>query len=169
MTATDEKIRELVVQLSTTLKERDARLATAESCTGGYLAKVLTDQAGCSACFGYGFVTYGNVAKVELLNVSPDSLERHGAVSQDIAEQMATGARLAAASEVAVGITGIAGPDGGTEDKPVGTVWIAWAGPGPQLLARQFRFDGDRDQVRRQSVAMALEGLLTQLKDAPPP
>lgn len=153
--------------LAAALTARGARVATAESCTGGWLAKSLTDLPGSSAWFEYGFVTYGNNAKADLLGVSPETLAVHGAVSQDVAEQMATGARLAAASELAVAITGIAGPGGGSPDKPVGTVWLAWAGPGPRLESRVCRFEGDRAAIRAQAVLAALEGLLERLGEGP--
>ena len=153
--------------LAAALNTRGARLATAESCTGGWLAKSLTDIPGSSAWFEYGFVTYGNNAKADVLGVSAETLAVHGAVSQDTAEQMATGARLAAASELAVAVTGIAGPGGGSPDKPVGTVWMAWAGPGPQLESRVFRLDGDRAAIRAQAVLAALEGLLERLGEGP--
>jgi nicotinamide-nucleotide amidase len=159
----DARAAGLVRRIGAALAAKSARIATAESCTGGWLAKVLTDQPGSSAWFGYGFVAYANDAKEFLLGVSPETIDRHGAVSQDVAEQMATGARIASAAEIAVAITGIAGPDGGTADKPVGTVCFAWAGPGVQLISRRRRFEGDRDAVRRQAVIAALEGVLVQL------
>jgi nicotinamide-nucleotide amidase len=152
--------------LAATLTARGARVATAESCTGGWLAKCLTDLPGSSAWFEYGIVAYGNNAKRDLLGVCTETLDAHGAVSQDVAEQMATGVRLAAASELAVAITGIAGPGGGSPDKPVGTVWMAWAGPGSRLESRVFRFEGDRAAVRAQAVLAALEGLLERLGEA---
>ncbi len=98
-----------------------------------------------------------------MLGVSPDTIAAHGAVSEDVAEQMATGARLVSAAEIAVAVTGIAGPDGGTSAKPVGTVCFAWAGPGVQLISTTCHFEGDRDAIRRQSVVAALEGVLVQL------
>jgi nicotinamide-nucleotide amidase len=164
LTHADADLRALVAQLAARLQALDLRIATAESCTGGWLAKCLTDQPGSSAWFEYGFVTYGNNAKLQLLGVSEASLQARGAVSEDVAEQMAVGARLASAAEIAVAITGIAGPDGGTPDKPVGTVWIAWAGPGTELTAELCRFEGDRNAIRRQAVAAALEGTLARLR-----
>ena len=145
----DDTLHALAQRVGDLLLATGHTLVTAESCTGGWIAKTITDIPGCSAWFEFGYVSYGNDAKVTCLGVSPDTLAAHGAVRQDVAEQMATGARLAAAAEVAVAITGLAGPDGGTVEKPVGTVWMAWAGPGPQLLARQFRFEGNREAVRR--------------------
>ena len=163
MTDFDARSADLVRRIAAALAAKSARLAVAESCTGGWIAKLLTDQPGSSAWFGYGFVTYSNEAKQALLGVSPETLAAQGAVSTDVAEQMATGARLASAAEIAVAVSGIAGPDGGSADKPVGTVCLAWAGPGVQLVSQQPRFSGDRDAVRRQSVVAALEGVLAQL------
>jgi len=163
LTHADADLRTLVDRVAERLQAQHCRIATAESCTGGWLAKCLTDRPGSSAWFEYGFVTYGNNAKLALLGVSEASLRAQGAVSEDVAEQMAVGARLASAAELAVAITGIAGPDGGTADKPVGTVWIAWAGPGAELTAELCRFSGDRAAIRRQAVAAALEGTLARL------
>ncbi len=163
MTEPDADIATLVRRIAAALTAKSARLAVAESCTGGWLAKVLTDQPGSSQWFGYGFVTYSDEAKQAILGVSGETLAHRGAVSEDVAEQMATGARLASAAEIAVAITGIAGPDGGSTAKPTGTVCFAWAGPGVQLCSTTRRFDGDRAAVRRQSVVAALEGVLVQL------
>lgn len=163
MTTADARIEDLVRRVAASLAACSARIAVAESCTGGWITKCLTDMPGSSAWFGYGFVTYSDASKVELLGVSPDSIAAHGAVSEEVAEQMATGARLVSAAEVVVAVTGVAGPDGGSEGKPVGTVWLAWAGPGVQLRSRLFHFTGDRESIRRQSVAAALEGVLQQL------
>jgi nicotinamide-nucleotide amidase len=161
--ATDADLAALVETLANRLRALDARIATAESCTGGWLAKCLTDRPGSSTWFEYGFVTYGDAAKLALLGVVEDSLVAHGAVSEEVAEQMAIGARLASGAEIAVAITGIAGPGGGSENKPVGTVWLAWTGPGPVLEAELHRFTGDRDAIRRLSVAAALAGCIARL------
>lgn len=163
MSVSDEALKELADRVSAGLAKAGARVATAESCTGGWLAKVLTDRPGCSESYGFGYVTYSNEAKHALLDVPAESLERHGAVSAEVAEQMATGARLASGAELAVAITGIAGPEGGTPDKPVGTVWFAWSGPGSRLESARRQFEGDREAVRRRSVRAALEGLLERL------
>lgn len=162
----DAELKRLARHLAAVLTDRGMRLAIAESCTGGWLAKTLTDLPGSSTWFDYGFVTYGDGAKSSLLGVSPETLQVHGAVSQDVAEQMATGARLASGAEIAVAITGIAGPGGGSAEKPVGTVWFAWAGPGPHLVADRACFAGDREAVRRQAVAAALAGLVRQIDPA---
>lgn len=153
----------LVERIAAALTARKARLATAESCTGGWIAKCLTDLPGSSKWFEYGFVTYGNRAKVSMLGVDPGQLERHGAVSKAVAEAMATGARSVSGADLAVAVTGIAGPDGGSRDKPVGTVWFAWSGPGDRLVSRREQFTGDRDAVRRQAVRVALTGVLDGL------
>jgi nicotinamide-nucleotide amidase len=163
MKAAAARIEELVRQIAAELTDKHARIAVAESCTGGWIAKALTDQPGSSAWFGFGFVTYSNEAKCALLGVSAETIAGQGAVSEDVAEQMATGARLASAAEIAVAVTGIAGPDGGSPEKPVGTVCLAWAGPGVQLVSQSYRFEGDREAVRCQSVIAALEGVLVQL------
>lgn len=163
MTDADAQIADLVRRIAAALAAKSARIAVAESCTGGWIAKVLTDLPGSSAWFGYGVIAYSDEAKRSLLGVSAETLAGQGAVSDDVAEQMATGVRLASAAEIAVAVTGIAGPDGGTAAKPVGTVCFAWAGPGVQLLSKTRRFSGEREAIRRQSVIAALEGVLVQL------
>ena len=164
MRHSDEKLRALAGALGAVLAERGEFVVTAESCTGGWVAKVLTDVAGSSRWFSHGLVTYGDGAKTQILDVSPAVLERDGAVSEATVRAMAAGARSLARADYAVAISGIAGPDGGSVDKPVGTVWFAWAGPGGARVARQ-QFAGDREAVRRASVACALEGLLALVSD----
>ncbi|BFM11160.1 nicotinamide-nucleotide amidase [Simiduia litorea] len=145
----------LVQQIADKLIAQSASLSVAESCTGGGVAQALTAVAGASAWFGYGFVTYANSAKIELLGVDEATLAAYGAVSHQVAEQMAEGARINASSTWALATTGIAGPDGGSAEKPVGMVWFAWAGP--QGIRSQHRvFSGDRASVREQAVAFAL-------------
>jgi len=137
-------------------------LATAESCTGGLIAKCVTDLPGSSAWFERGWVTYTDRAKREELGVPAPVLKRHGAVSEPVARAMVRGALRRSGADVAVGVTGITGPDGGSAEKPVGTVWIAWAwrdGRRVWVVARHFLFAGDRDAVRRQTAAEALKGL----------
>ncbi|MCW8307395.1 CinA family protein [Acidiphilium sp. PA] len=138
------------------------RVATAESCTGGMIAAALTDVAGSSAVFGFGFVTYANEAKVALLGVDAAMLAAEGAVSEAVARAMAAGARARSGAEVAVAVTGIAGPEGGSADKPVGTVWLATAGRDGLVAARRV-FAGDRAAVRAATVAWALEMVMARL------
>ncbi len=154
---------ELVTRIAEKLKAENARVSTAESCTGGWLAKTLTDLPGSSDWFEYGFVSYGNNAKQDLLAVPAETLDRYGAVSAEAVAAMADGALSRSGAELAVAVTGIAGPDGGSTDKPVGTVWFAWARRGRDPISRCRRFDGDRDAVRRQAVVAALSGLLELL------
>ena len=134
-------------------------LVTAESCTGGWIAKAVTDVAGSSAWFDCGMAVYSYEAKQALLGVRPQTLETHGAVSRETVVEMVSGALVHSGATLAVAVTGIAGPGGGSEDKPVGTVWIAWKRRGGYAKAEVFHFDGDRDAVRRQTVASALAGL----------
>lgn len=150
---------ELAVQLGQMLKQRGWRVTCAESCTGGGVAAAITAIAGSSDWFDAGFVTYSNAMKQQLLKVSVDTLNSHGAVSQKVVEQMANGAIVLAGAEVAVAVSGIAGPDGGSTDKPVGTVWFAWAGP-DRLATKRCLFSGDRAAVQEQAVVEALRGLL---------
>jgi len=159
----DKLLAARVAELAELLAARGLKLSTAESCTGGWLAKCLTDRPGSSAWFEFGFVTYGDNAKQALLGVRPDTLREQGAVSQQVAEQMAIGARRASGADLAVAITGIAGPAGGSEAKPVGTVWLAWAGPDDQLGAEKRELPGDRAAVRSQAVAEALDGTLARI------
>jgi nicotinamide-nucleotide amidase len=151
--------------LAAELSRRNQLLATAESCTGGWLAKVCTDRAGSSGWFERGFVTYSNAAKQELLGVEAETLARHGAVSRETVLEMVAGVLARSHAHWALAISGIAGPGGGSAEKPVGTVWFAWGGPGGWQLARDARFEGDRDAVRRQAVATALEVLLQRLSE----
>lgn len=148
-------------QLGEALRARGWRATTAESCTGGGVASAITMVAGSSDWFEYGFVTYANGAKESLLGVTAATLERHGAVSEPVVREMAEGALRASGADLAVAISGVAGPGGGTEDKPVGTVWFAWAAP-DGTTAERHRIDGDRDEVRRQAVVIALRGLLAK-------
>ena len=160
----DNLLAARVAELAELLHAKRLKLSTAESCTGGWLAKTLTDRPGSSAWFEFGFVTYGNNAKHALLGVREQTLKDHGAVSQQVAEEMATGAKRASGADLAVAITGIAGPAGGTSDKPVGTVWLAWAGPEGQLGAERREFPGDRAAIRRQAVAAALDAAIARCR-----
>jgi nicotinamide-nucleotide amidase len=153
----------LVDRLATELLKRGAKVATAESCTGGWIAKTVTDIPGSSEWFEYGFVSYGNNAKADMLAVDPALLEREGAVSEAVALAMVRGAAERAGAEFAVAVTGIAGPDGGSPEKPVGTVWFAWSCNGV-ADAECKAFEGDRDTVRRQTVTTALLGLTERVE-----
>lgn len=139
-------------------------LAVAESCTGGWLAKVCTDLPGSSAWFDRGFVTYSNQAKHEMLGVSEETIDRYGAVSQQTVEEMVAGVLNNSRAEWAVSISGVAGPEGGTTINPVGSVWFAWMKKGQHAITSKRLFDGSRDQVRQQSVEFALEELHKLLK-----
>jgi len=151
-----------VAALAQALKARGWRLATAESCTGGLIAAACTELAGSSDWFERGFVSYSNQAKTDLLGVPADLIAAHGAVSEPVARAMAEGALQRAGVEVAVAVTGIAGPGGGSAAKPVGTVWLAWAVRGGATSARCEIFAGDRAQVRQSTCEQALAGLLQQ-------
>ena len=165
MAVDDNYLGTLAFQLGEILRASGRTVTTAESCTGGWVAKALTDVPGSSAWFGCGLVTYSNGAKMSLLGVDSRTLETSGAVSAAVVCQMATGALRVAGADFSVAISGVAGPDGGTEDKPVGTVWFAWARAGSaddgELCSFQCEhLAGDRAEVRRQSVAIALEQLI---------
>lgn len=163
MAPTDAELRKLAERVAERLMARQQVLATAESCTGGWIAKAVTDVAGSSDWFGYGIVSYSNPAKQELLGVTIPSLVEHGAVSEAVVREMAEGVLRQGNADVSVAVSGVAGPGGGSPDKPVGAVWFAWAelsDAGMRSRARRHRFEGDRDSVRRQTVAVALEGLL---------
>jgi nicotinamide-nucleotide amidase len=145
------------------LRTAKASLVTAESCTGGWAAQVMTSVAGSSEWFERGFVTYSDASKQELLGVRAETLARHGAVSEETAREMARGALERSRGTVALAITGVAGPGGGTREKPVGTVCFAWARRGEGERSETRRFEGDREAVRRQSVVHALDGVLKDL------
>lgn len=161
----DAELKALAEQVAAAAQQRRLMVVTAESCTGGWIAKALTDLAGSSAWFDAGVVTYSYEAKQALLGVNPRTLERTGAVSEETALEMVSGALSRFGAGMAVAITGIAGPSGGTPDKPVGTVWIGWKRRGGYASAQLFHFDGDREAVRRQTVAAALGGVIRALAD----
>ena len=161
---TEERITELARKLGRSCKRRKVVLATAESCTGGGLAAAITCIAGSTKWFDRGFVTYSNDAKKQMLGVSQRTLRNHGAVSEQVAREMASGALRHSPADISVSLTGIAGPSGGSRSKPVGLVWFAWAVRGGPVQSRAFRFRGDRVEVRRQAVAMALQGLVDLLR-----
>jgi nicotinamide-nucleotide amidase len=163
MASTDRTLLELSRRVGRRLLQQRERVATAESCTGGWIAKVLTDVPGSSQWFGEGFVTYSNDAKVRRLGISRSVLESEGAVSRAVAIAMAQGALRRTGAEVSVAVTGIAGPDGAVPGKPVGTVWLCWArrqGGRVRIAAERKNFRGDREAVRRKTVQTALRGLL---------
>jgi nicotinamide-nucleotide amidase len=156
---TDADLREHAEGVAEILITRGQTMVAAESCTGGWIAKTLTDIAGSSGWFECGIVAYSYEAKEGLLGVRPETLEHHGAVSRETVIEMVAGALARYGATVAVAVTGIAGPSGGTPDKPVGTVWIGWKRRGGYAQTELFHFDGDREAVRRQTVAAALRGV----------
>lgn len=160
-----DNIIELATHLGSLLKERHYRLVTAESCTGGGISAAVTAVAGSSAWFDVGYVTYSNQAKIELLGVSPALIEQHGVVSETVAEAMARGALAKAGADLAVAVSGIAGPGGAVPGKPVGTVCFGW-GSRDRILSRTWRFTGDRAAVREQSVAKALSLLVAFMEES---
>jgi nicotinamide-nucleotide amidase len=156
--AMDELARALVRELI----ESGLNVAAAESCTGGWIAKSITDVPGASLCFAYGIVSYSNGAKESLLGVSPRTLEQFGAVSEATVREMAAGVIKLSGADLAVAVSGIAGPDGGSKDKPVGTVWFAWAKrhkTKTRLQVKLHCFEGDRRAIRQNAVVVALQGL----------
>ncbi|TAK38116.1 MAG: CinA family protein [Lysobacteraceae bacterium] len=159
----DEELSAIASKAGERLREARLTLVTAESCTGGWIAKVVTDIAGSSDWFDCGMATYSYEAKQAMLGVRPETLEYHGAVSRETVLEMVAGALVHSGAGIAVAVTGIAGPTGGTREKPVGTVWIAWKRRGGYPLAEVFHFDGDREAVRRQTVAAGLAGLLERM------
>jgi len=150
----------LVETLAHRLTARNWMLVTAESCTGGMIAKRCTDRPGSSAWFFGGFVTYANAAKMRWLGVGAETLRLHGAVSEQTVREMAAGALRHSEAQVAVAVSGIAGPSGGTADKPVGTVWIGWATLAGVTEAQRFHFDGDRAAIREKAARAALVGVV---------
>lgn len=156
----NKKITLIVESLAVLLIKKNKKLALAESCTGGWVAKALTDLAGSSAWFDRGFVTYSNEAKQEMLGVSTTTLDRYGAVSQETVNEMAVGALKNSHADYSLSVSGIAGPDGGTDEKPVGLVWFAWADKKGVLLSDKKIFIGDRNAVREQAVEYALQRLI---------
>jgi nicotinamide-nucleotide amidase len=154
----------LAVQLGEMLKSHGLMLATAESCTGGGVAEAVTGIAGSSAWFERGFVTYSNLSKQEMLGVAEATLIQYGAVSEAVVREMVAGSLRNSRAQVALSVSGIAGPDGGTPDKPVGTVWFAWGIQGEVIQAQRHQIAGDRAQVRQHSVRIALQGVIDLLK-----
>ena len=157
----DDNIFELTRQIGENLKAKGLKLATAESCTGGGIAQTLTEVPGSSVWFDRGFVTYSNRSKVDMLGVDPQTLAQYGAVSAEVAQQMAAGAIAKSEAELAIAVTGIAGPGGGSLEKPVGTVYVAWQNKYQPAIVDKFQLSGNRHQIRAQTIQKALEGLLS--------
>jgi nicotinamide-nucleotide amidase len=163
MNSLDEEINRVVGQLAEALKDKAWLLACAESCTGGWISKCCTDREGSSAWFDRGYIAYSYPAKTEMLGVAESRLLQFGAVSREIACDLAEGARARSGAQATLAVTGVAGPAGGTASKPVGTVWFAWSVPGRPTEAECQHFSGDREMVRRQTVLYALRGLLHRM------
>jgi nicotinamide-nucleotide amidase len=166
--ASDQELMRLAARVGQRLRRGHRRIVTAESCTAGWIAKALTDVAGSSEWFECGYVTYSNAAKTRDLGVPARTLSRHGAVSEETVRAMARGALRVSGAAAAVAVSGIAGPDGGSPEKPVGTVWFAFAlrrGSALRLVSARRWFRGDRERVRRKSVEYALRLIL---RHAPP-
>ena len=162
----DPVLHELATTLVGELNRRNQSVATAESCTGGWIAKALTDVPGSSGCFGYGIVSYSNGAKETVLGVSDSTLAEHGAVSEPVVREMAEGTLRLSGANIAVAVSGVAGPDGGSDEKPVGTVWFAWSvrrADGITTDTDLQRFEGNRDSIRLQTVIHGLEGVRGRL------
>lgn len=166
MILTDGSLLELAAKLGEALRARRQMLALAESCTGGWIAQSVTEIAGSSAWFDRGFVTYSNAAKIAMLGVCESTLQAHGAVSPQTASEMAAGALQHSDADIALAVTGIAGPGGGTAEKPVGLVFIAWQRRGEACHCIEQHFEGDRHAVRRQTVRKALQCLLGEYVQA---
>jgi nicotinamide-nucleotide amidase len=169
MAVSEAELASLAAEVGWALRRKGWMLATAESCTGGWIAQVATAIAGSSQWFERGFVTYSNAAKQEMLGVREETLRQHGAVSEATVREMAAGALAASRAQVAVAVSGIAGPGGGTAEKPVGTVWIAWAesaGVGVDIVATRYHFFGDRQVIRAQTVQQALKGVLGRVAES---
>jgi nicotinamide-nucleotide amidase len=162
----DARIYDLAERVGRTLERLKLMATTAESCTGGWVAEAITMVPGSSAWFDRGFVTYTNVSKREMLGVPPETLERHGAVSEPVVREMVAGALRASHAQAAVAVSGVAGPSGGTPDKPVGTVCFGWGREGAPARSETRQFAGDREAVRRQSVIHALAVFLEMLEES---
>jgi nicotinamide-nucleotide amidase len=153
----------LAAQVGGLLKSHGLMLVTAESCTGGGVAQAITEVAGSSAWFERGFVTYSNLSKQQMLGVRETTLRQHGAVSEITVREMVAGALQHSAAQVSLAVSGIAGPDGGTTDKPVGTVWFAWGVKNGEIHAQRHQLNGNRTEVRAQAVHIALQGVVNML------
>lgn len=160
----NQTLEQLAARVGAALTRNEKMLATAESCTGGWLGQAVTSVAGSSDWYERGFITYTYISKREMLGVGDDTLERFGAISEPVVQEMAQGALAHSHAQVAVAISGIAGPSGGSPEKPVGTIFFAWALKDGPTLSETRRLTGDREAVRRQSVEIALTGLLDLLQ-----
>ncbi len=161
---THQQLSDLARAIAESLNASGLKLATAESCTGGWVAKLVTEVAGSSAWFDRGFVTYSNEAKQEMLSVPAEVIRKSGAVSREVVAAMTQGALAHSHADWALSVSGVAGPDGGTRDKPVGTVWFAWQVRGAEPHTEVIQFSGDRDAVRRASCAHVMQGLLDRMR-----
>lgn len=162
----DDEMTRLSIEMGKALLEKKRTITTAESCTGGWIAKVITDIAGSSEYYQRGFVTYSNEAKHEMIGVDEQTLLKYGAVSEEVVRQMAKGALIKANADFAVSVSGIAGPGGGSEEKPVGLVWFGFAmktSTGIQTTATHCIFSGSRAQIRAESVIFSLKSILKEI------
>lgn len=159
-------MQNLAQQLGSLLLKKNLRLVTAESCTGGLLAATITHEPGVSATFERGYITYSNDSKIDLLGVKAETIEAHGAVSAETAEQMAAGALFNSRADIAVSITGIAGPDGGSKEKPVGLVYFGYAAKNGLQETQKFNFSGNRTEIQTQAATQALKHLIKVAEDA---
>jgi nicotinamide-nucleotide amidase len=164
-TISDEQLLQATQLVAAYLQQYSLSLASAESCTGGWLAKCCTDLAGSSTWFERGVVSYSNQSKQDFLGVREYTLQQFGAVSEQTATEMAQGMVSHSAASISVAITGIAGPDGGSLDKPVGTVWFAWQNNLGKIISEKHCFEGDRESIRRQAVMLALKGIIKNARD----
>ena len=156
----EQRIKKLAQKLGSILQQKGLYVSTVESCTGGGIAYAITSVSGSSSWFNQGYVTYSNESKHSLVGVNANTLQNFGAVSQQTVEEMASGCREKSGADLSVSVSGIAGPTGGTDEKPVGTVWMGISRRDGKLISRRFLFDGDRDSVRMQTIICALEALI---------
>jgi nicotinamide-nucleotide amidase len=156
----DEELHQLAAELGDKLRARDWMLATAESCTGGWVGQLLTSLPGSSHWYERGFITYANAAKIEMLGVPAETIDEHGAVSEQTASAMAAGALKHSHAQASLAISGIAGPGGGTPQKPVGLVCYGWALADGTVMSSTCRLDGNREEIRSRAVAASLRGLI---------
>lgn len=156
----ESELKQQAIALNRALLGKGEVMASAESCTGGWIAKAMTDVPGSSGCFERAFITYSNQAKLDMLGVAAETIEQYGAVSEEVVREMVQGALERSRASVAVAVSGIAGPDGGSEEKPVGTVWLAWGRAGGPVITSKKLFPGDREEVRYRTSVAALQEIL---------